>query len=309
MENKLEQISDSCVFKNKMFSFRVFLFLLLCLFLPSCEQLKNLTKSKWDKQNLVKPPSESDIVNWKEKLALEEAEIEELDKRIRKMVQKTNQAGALSWKIARAYMRAGSFDVGTKYYEEAVVAQTEDKGYEIHNFESALPYFEKAMELGKLDKQLLFEASVAFGNASRDMGWEPTRRNRSVQLLKQLSRLDKEDTRFPFQLALIYFDSSIKGENWSGKTNAGYDDVDTAFQLLDLVLQKEPYNVPARFAKANFLYQTGKSSQAQNEYIRLKSILEEMKNNGAIREPLEKTQSYQNVLKNLEKLRGQNTNF
>jgi len=292
-----------------MFSFRVFLFLLLCLFLPSCEQLKNLTKSKWDKQNLVKPPSESDIVNWKEKLALEEAEIEELDKRIRKMVQKTNQAGALSWKIARAYMRAGSFDVGTKYYEEAVVAQTEDKGYEIHNFESALPYFEKAMELGKLDKQLLFEASVAFGNASRDMGWEPTRRNRSVQLLKQLSRLDKEDTRFPFQLALIYFDSSIKGENWSGKTNAGYDDVDTAFQLLDLVLQKEPYNVPARFAKANFLYQTGKSSQAQNEYIRLKSILEEMKNNGAIREPLEKTQSYQNVLKNLEKLRGQNTNF
>ncbi|TGN14147.1 tetratricopeptide repeat protein [Leptospira ilyithenensis] len=299
----------SGVFKNKTSYFRIFIFLMFGISLTSCDQLKDLTKSKWEKQKFAKPPSESDIVNWKEKLALEEAEIEELDKRIRKMVQKTNQAGALSWKIARAYMRAGSFEVGAKYYEEAIIAQTENKGYEIHNFESALPYFEKAMELGKLDKQLLFESALAFGNASKDMGWEPTRRARAIQLLKQLSRLDKDDTRFPFQLALIYFDSSIKGENWSGKTNAGYDEVDTAFQLLDLVLQKEPYNVPARFAKANFLYQTGKSSQAQNEYIRLKSILEEMKTSGAIREPLEKNLSYQNVLKNLEKLRGQNTNF
>ncbi|WP_109020879.1 hypothetical protein [Leptospira kobayashii] len=299
----------SGVFKSKTTYFRIFIFLIFGISLNSCDQLKDLTKSKWEKQKFAKPPSESDIANWKEKLALEEAEIEELDKRIRKMVQKTNQAGALSWKIARAYMRAGSFEVGAKHYEEAIVAQTEDKGYEIHSFESALPYFEKAMEMGKLDKQLLFEAALAFGNASKDMGWEPTRRARAIQLLKQLSRLDKDDTRFPFQLALIYFDSSIKGENWSGKTNAGYDEVDTAFQLLDLVLQKEPYNVPARFAKANFLYQTGKSSQAHNEYIRLKSILEEMKTNGAIREPLEKNPSYQNVLKNLEKLGAQNTNF
>ncbi|MCW7461656.1 hypothetical protein ND860_01265 [Leptospira levettii] len=278
------------------------------LFLTHCDYLKSLTESRYRKR-IGGEPTEKDIVNWKEKLALEEAEIEEMDKRIRKLVQKSNQSAALSWKIARAYMRAGSADVGVRYYEEAVtesIPNAKQGGFEIHSYESALPFFEKAIQSGKLDKQLLYETAVAYANASKDMGWEPTRRSRAISLFKQLAKLDKDDTRFPFQLALIYFDSSLKDESWNGKLANGYDELDSAFSLLDQILRKEPYNVPTRFAKANFLYQIGKSSLAYDEYLRIKSILEEMKGKGSIREPLEENSSYQNVLKNLTALGAQN---
>ncbi|TGL55979.1 hypothetical protein EHQ59_01640 [Leptospira kemamanensis] len=281
----------------------------LVLFFSGCEYLKSLTESRYRKRIGGEPTSEKDIVNWKEKLALEEAEIEEMDKRIRKLVQKSNQSAALSWKIARAYMRAGSADVGVRYYEEALsesIPNAKEGGFEIHSYESALPYFEKAIQSGKLDKQLLYETAVAYANASKDMGWEPTRRNRAIALFKQLAKLDKEDSRFPFQLALVYFDSSLKDEAWNGKLSNGFDEVETAFSLLDQILRKEPYNVPTRFAKANFLYQIGKSSLAYEEYTRIKSILEQMKENGTIREPLEENSSYKNVLNNLNVLGAQN---
>jgi hypothetical protein len=285
---------------------------LFCLFLlfplVSCEVWEKLTKSRWDKKNVIQAPADSELVNWSEKLALEEAEIEEMDQKIRKLVQKSNQAGALAWKIARGYMRSGSFEMGSKYYSEAIVEDLKKQNFEIHNFESALPYFEKAMAMGKLDKQLLFESALAFANASKDMGWEPERRKRAISLFKQLSRIDPKDTRFPFQLALIYFDSSLKGEAWSGKMNAGYDEVGDAFLLLEQILKLEPFNIPARFARANFLYQIGKVDIAESDYIRIKGMLEEMKDKGAIKEPLGENVSYQNVLKNLEKLRSQNRN-
>ncbi|WP_040506656.1 tetratricopeptide repeat protein [Leptospira wolbachii] len=286
--------------------------ILLVLFgfsFTGCDYLKSLTESRYRKRIGGEPASEKDIVNWKEKLALEEAEIEEMDKRIRKMVQKSNQSAALSWKIARAYMRAGSADLGARYYEEAIgesLPNAKQGGFEIHSYESALPFFDKAIQSGKLDKQLLYETAVAYANASKDMGWEPTRRSRAINLFKQLSKLDKEDSRFPFQLALVYFDSSLKDEVWNGKLTSGYDEVETAFSLLDQILRKEPYNVPTRFAKANFLYQVGKSNLAYDEYTRIKSILEEMKEKGTIRESLEENSSYRNVIKNLNQLGAQN---
>jgi hypothetical protein len=287
-------------------------FPLVCLVLlfpfASCDVWQNLTKSRWDKKNVIQPPKDSDLINWSEKLALEEAEIEEMDQKIRKLVQKSNQAGALAWKIARGYMRSGSFEMGSRYYQQAIGEELKKQDFEIHNFESALPYFEKAMLLGKLDKQLLYESALAFANASKDMGWEPERRKRAIVLFKQLARLDNKDTRFPFQLALIYFDSSLKGEAWSGKVNAGYDELNDAFVLLDQIIKMEPYNIPARFARANFLYQVGKGSVAESEYVRIKSMLEEMKTNGAIKESLKENVSYQNVLKNLEKIKSQNSN-
>ncbi|TGM01452.1 tetratricopeptide repeat protein [Leptospira jelokensis] len=281
----------------------------LLFFFSGCEYLKSLTESRYRKRIGGELTSEKDIVNWKEKLALEEAEMEEMEKRIRKLVQKSNQSAALSWKIARAYMRAGSADLGVRYYEEAVtesIPNAKQGGFEIHSYESALPFFEKAIQSGKLDKQLLYETAVAYANASKDMGWEQTRRSRAISLFKQLAKLDKDDSRFPFQLALVYFDSSLKDEAWNGKLSSGYDEVETAFSLLDQILRKEPYNVPTRFAKANFLYQIGKSSLAYEEYTRIKSILEQMKENGNIREPLEENSSYKNVLKNLSLLGAQN---
>lgn len=281
--------------------FNLILFLLISIFNFHCDKFT-------ERKNKFSPPTDAEIETWKEKLSLEEAELKELDQKIRKMVQKSNQTGALAWKIARAYMRSGSFEQGTKYYVEAIASQSgELDGYEIHKFGSALPYFEKAIEYQKIDKQLLFETALAFGNASRDMGWEPERRKKSIQLLKQLIKIDPEDTRFPYQLALVYFDSSVKGSQWEGKTLLQFDERDDAFLLLDQILQKEPYNVPTRFAKANFLYQIGKRMEALAEYERIRNQIEEMTEKGALREKLENNQSYQNVLKNIQTIRSQNS--
>ncbi|GBF50022.1 putative lipoprotein [Leptospira ryugenii] len=282
---------------------------LLFLSLLSCDGIKNLGKSRWEKQKSDPGADEKDLVRWSEKLALEEAEISEMDEKIRKMVQKSNQAGALAWKIARGYMRAGSFERSSQYYQEALQVESKQAGYEIHSFESALPFFEKAIQMGKLDKQLLFEAALAYANASKDMGWEPGRRKRAIELFQSLTRLDPKDSRFPFQLALIYFDSSLRSEAWEGKGNPGYGNLEEAFELLDSILKVEPYNIPARFAKANFLYQIGMMSGAQAEYSKIKSDLEYLKQQGQIREPLEKNQSYQNVLKNLSTIQSQNPNL
>lgn len=307
MEKKETKIEPMELKKRKAVRFLlVFVSILVVMNLTACDFWKSLTESRYKKAQ--KEPTEKDLVNWKEKLALDEAEIEELDKRLRTLVQKSNQAGALSWKIARAYMRAGSADLATKQYEDALRESLElkrENGYEIHSYEIALPYFEKAIAIGKLDKQLLYEAAVAYSNASKDMGWEPTRRSRAVSLYKQLIRLDKNDSRFPFQLALLYFDSSLKDEAWKGKAGSGYNEIEIALSLLDQILIVEPFNIPTRFAKANFNYQLGNVDIAKNEYSRIKSSLEEMKEKGAIRESLSENASYQNVLKNLKELENQ----
>ena len=72
--------------------------------------------------------------------------------------------------------------------------------------------------------------------------------------------------------------------------------------LLAIMMQKEPNNIPARFARANFLYRGGSIEQATEEYMTIKTKLEAMKKAGVIKESLEKNTSYQNVTRNLKKI-------
>ena len=64
-------------------------------------------QENFKKKVTPKTPSEVELEKWKQNLALEEAEIKELEEKIRKMVKKTKSAGVLSWKIAKAYMQVG----------------------------------------------------------------------------------------------------------------------------------------------------------------------------------------------------------
>jgi hypothetical protein len=73
-------------------------------------------------------------------------------------------------------------------------------------------------------------------------------------------------------------------------------------KIMNAIIQKEPNNIPARFARANFLYRGGSPEQATEEYLTIKSKLEAMKKAGAIKENLEKNTSYINVVRNLKKL-------
>ncbi|ABJ80088.1 hypothetical protein IQB76_03955 [Leptospira borgpetersenii serovar Hardjo-bovis] len=291
-------------FKDMDFDFpwkRILLLLFLFVFV-SCERSKNFGfQNRGDR-----PPTVEDLEAWKERLAMEEAEIVELEKKISSMAQKTRSAGALSWKIAQGYMKIGDYDMGVKFYNQALKENNEGKkveivGAELHFFEPAIPFFEKALLLKPVDQQLLFETALAYANASKDRGWETVRRQIAIDLFTHLTIQDPRDSRFPFQLALIYFDSSMSDSSWEG-VSAGFHDQDKALRILDDIIKKEYKNVPARFAKANFLYRLGRTEDSKEEYLKVKKTIEELNDAGLVRGGLEKNDSYQNVLQNLKKI-------
>lgn len=277
----------------------------------SCEKLEKWRKENALKRMTPKRPEQKDIDEWKRNLALTEAEIAELDRNIRRLVKKTKMAGALSWRIARAFVRMGNYELGVQYYTEALIENAgeapDSSKASLHKFESALPYFNKALLYRPLNEALLFETGLAYANAARDKGWERKRREMAVTIFQQLIRKNPEDTRYPYQLALIYFDSSVTDAIIEGLEPRGYNDQDKAFQLLDSILKKEPDSIPVRFAKANFLYRIGETNMAKNEYLNIKNKIENMERRGKIGN-IENNQSYKNVKRNLEKIE-EKTNF
>ena len=66
--------------------------LLLILTFSSCEKLKEMGQENFKKNVTPKTPSEAELEKWKQNLALEEAEIKELEEKIRKMVKKCRSA-------------------------------------------------------------------------------------------------------------------------------------------------------------------------------------------------------------------------
>lgn len=280
--------------------------LLLIVILSSCEKLQEMGQANFKKNITPKTPEQADLEKWKQRLALEEAEIKDLEEKIRKMVKKTKEAGALSRKIAQGYMRVGDYELSTRYYAHAIKENMDSKvdviESEVHFFEAAIPFFEKALLYQELSDDLLFEAGLAYANASRDRGWDKERRSIAVSIFKGLIRNDPADLRYPYELALIYFDSSITDGLIDGVDPSGYNDIDKAMRIMNTIIQREPNNIPARFAKANFLYRGGSVEQASEEYLTIKSKLEAMKKAGVIKESLDKNTSYQNVIRNLQKI-------
>ncbi|MCC5813850.1 MAG: tetratricopeptide repeat protein [Leptospira sp.] len=303
----------------KLSPFQLFSIICLSIIFFSCEKLDEIARKNWEKKHDRMHSADSkEVDKWKESLAINEAELKALDKNIQNMVGRTAQTGALSWRIAQAYMKASNFEMGARYYQRAADEQAgrgnsdtnpnsnSGSGGRMAFWDSSLPYFEKSTVYRKIDKELLFEMGLAYANASRDMGWEPERRRRAVDIFINLSRLDTKDTRFPFQLALIYFDSSISSGTWA--IQEGYRQIDDAFNLLNEILKVEPENVPTRFAKANFLYQLGKTREAYNEYVMIKNTIEDIDKRGELRGKLKNNRSYQNVLRNIQEIEAKGVN-
>jgi tetratricopeptide (TPR) repeat protein len=265
-------------------------------------------------------PSPEEMEKWKEKLGLQEAEVRELDKKIREMVSTTKTAGALSWRIARAYMKAGVFDISSQYFQKAIsenqqgMNDTVNSRPEIHTFESAIPFFEKALTYRDIEEEMLFEAGLSYANASRDRGWDKPRRTIAVEIFQGLMRRNPNDLRYPYELALIYFDSSANDGLIEGIDSQGYNDIPKAYKLLNYILKEQESknlladSISTRFTLANFLYRQGKVEQAEKYYLDIKSILEQFHKEGKLKDGLEKTPSYQNVIRNLQTIRSNREN-
>ena len=286
-----------------MFIFYIIIFL---FFFNSCDNFDNMLSENWQKRTIARKPSVENLERWKDELAMEEEEILQLEKKIYTMVHKTRKAGSVAWKIAKAYTRVGDFDMGIKYYNKALKDKIENnQNTEVHFFESSIPYYEKALKYKPINQDLLFETGIAYANSAKDRGWERERTKASIDIFQGLLKKDKDDTRYPFQLALIYFDSSVYYSIFdkANDININYQkNIDRAFALLDAILQKEPNNIPTHFAKANFLYRIGRNQEALNQYFQIKSTLERLKKSGVIKGNLEKNTSYINVIKNINQI-------
>ncbi len=261
--------------------------ILVSLFLVffSCQKLEDLSRENWKNRGIVNPNvGEEDINKWRDRLDLKEAEVKELQKSLIQYVNSSKELGGLYWKIGQAYMKLGNAESA------------------IHHYETAIQFMEKSLGARKIDKEVLFEMGLAYANASKDRGWNPAYRSKAIDIFRGLMRLDPEDTRFPYQLALIYFDSGMSEEAWGGVVKEGYEDPKVAFKFLDAILAREPINVPVRFAKANFLYRLGKIDEAKNEYLRIQSVMQTMHKDGKIQGDLESNPSYQNLVRNLKQI-------
>ncbi len=293
---------------------QIVLLLTILIFLDNCEKLREFGREN-AKRRLGGPQvNEAEIEKWKEKLNLQEAEVIQLDERIRDMVKTTKQAGALSWKIAQAYMKVGSYDYSLAYYQKAIEEQsteqfsTANSRPELHSFESAIVFFEKALKFKNIDENLLFETGLAYGNASRDRGWDKERRSAAETIFKGLIRLNADDMRYPYQLALIYFDSSMTDGIVEGVDPEGYNDTERAMKILYGIVRYHEKKgqlgetIPIRFTIANFYYRQGKINESEEQYEKIKSMLEKFKEEGSIRN-LENNESYKNVMRNLKKIK------
>lgn len=293
---------------------REFLYLVLIFGLLHCEKLRELGRENMKRRMGGSPVNELEIEKWKEKLGLQEAEVIQLDERIRDMVKSTKQAGALSWKIAQAYMKVGSYDYSLAYYQRAIEEQntgqvnTANSRPELHSFESAIVFFEKALLYKNIDENLLYEAGLAYGNASRDRGWDKERRTIATNIFKGLIKINPDDMRYPYQLALIYFDSSMTDGLVEGVDPEGYNDADKAMKILFAIVRYHEEKkqlgetIPIRFTIANFLYRQGRVDESEEQYEKIKAMLEKFKDEGAISN-LDKNESYQNVVRNLKKIK------
>lgn len=293
---------------------RQFLMISLILSFSFCEKLEEWGQRR-ARERLGGQVDEKEIEIWKEKLGLQEAEIHALDEKIKEMVSKTKQAGALSWKIAKAYLKVGNSEISTEYYQRAIddqlhgVYEPAQSRPEIHKFESALPFFETALKNRTVDEELLFETGLAYANASRDRGWDRERRKIAINIFKGLMRRNPDDLRYPYELALIYFDSSINDGLVEG-VSEGYNDIPKAFNLLNYILERQERenlladSISTRFALANFHYRLGNVAEATSHYKKIKSLLEGFADAGKIKN-LSKNPSYINVTRNLEKIQNE----
>ena len=280
------------------------LILLIVLLFPlHCEKIEEIARNNWKKKVASKKETIqlSDIESWKEKLNITEAELKDIDEKIYKKIDTTNQKAYMAFKIGKAFLKVSQYENAIDSLNAGLELQS-GKDLQNHHYEEAAAYLETGLKNSKIDKELLFDLGLAYANAAKDRGWEKTRREKAIGIFKSLARTDANDSRFPYQLALIYFDSTYSDFGLPPELANGYDDIEKSFKLLNYLIRKYPNDVSARFARANFSYKLGKKSESFEDYSAIKSILESLSAEGKLEGNLKDNPTYKNLLNNLQRL-------
>lgn len=261
------------------------------LFLSGCDAIGDGLRN-WGSRHRQKRAQEisaAELEMWKRDLALSEEKALAMHENMQELVSEKKLQGQLSWKIAKALMAEGRFEAASDYYKAAVEETMPSK--ESTLLEEALPHFQRALKYHVIDPELLFDAGVCYGNASRMLGWEEDRFKTAVFLLTRGMKLKPEDGRFLYQLALLY-----------GKAENRYRDPERALTLLDALLKREDANIPARFARANILAENGDFQGAFDENLMITEKVKQLFAENRVRGDYRQNSQYQNAQRNMEKL-------
>jgi tetratricopeptide (TPR) repeat protein len=275
------------------------LIMLLSVFLfSSCDPVTDAIRD-WGEESRrtrIQKLSELDLKKWERDLEISKEKAEELHQNIEKLVQETKHQGDLSWKIARAYMKRGLHEQALPHMSAALENRLERPDHEfgerISRYDNAIPYFNEALKKIEIKSDLIFEAGLCYANASHDLGWEENRWKTAVYLFNRMRKIDPDDTRSLYQLALLY-----------GKTSdLRYRDLDLAVSFLEEALKKEENDIPARFALAHLYAVKGDLDRARSEYREIMARIENLYDSGMIKGSAQKNQKYQTARENLEML-------
>lgn len=272
---------------------------LLALTSISCEATEDALRNWGERGRRSAQPrlNEEEVRRWERDLNLSRARSLELQKSIQDLVQESNRQGMLAWKIGKAYLNAGRYDLASLYYKGAIQGRLPDDlegqtAPDIATFEQALPFFEEALARHNPDAELLFEAGLCYANASRAAGWERDRFRTAVLLFERMARVAPDDIRSRYQLALLY-----------GKTgDPDLRDVPGAIELLNEVLVREEQDISARFLLGQLYAVQGRLDQAREQYAQIMSILENLHRAGVVPGSPEKNPRYVQARENLETL-------
>jgi tetratricopeptide (TPR) repeat protein len=263
----------------------------------SCDAIDSMRswgqRERWNK---AKEINEHELEMWQKDLAISEDKARELYKTIQQLTAESAHQGMLSWKIAKAYAEKGRYELAEQHYRNAAENKFEGKVERAEltsDFdEKALPFFKNALKNHIISKDLLFDAALSYGNASRESGWEPERWDTAVYLLETVMRKDPADLRPLYPLALLY----------AKTTDDSRKDVKKALELLDTLIQKQNQDVAARFARAHILVESGELDKALSEYRKIKELIEDLHNTGILNGPVNKNTKYNKASENIIKL-------
>ncbi|MBI3395719.1 MAG: hypothetical protein HY042_07790 [Spirochaetia bacterium] len=262
--------------------------------ITACDQLQNWGAAY--RQPKAEKMADSEVAKWENDLRLSKDRARELHKDIHSLVSESNLQGVLSWKIAKAYMNAGRYDLAGRHFTAAMGQGTvnEDEEVRIHLIEKTLPMVREALNRNAPDPDLMFDAGVCFANASRVMGWDEDRWRTAVLIFQKLMQMSPNDLRAPYELALLY-----------GKVGKdSLRDMDTSMKLFDVILKKDPNYMPALFARAHILAEQGDMERSLQEYLKIKERIESLTGAGSISTPLGKNQQYAQVQANIDVISG-----
>lgn len=267
----------------------------LIMFLIGCDNVGDGLRN-WGSRHREKRTQEisaTELEMWKRDLAISEAQAIKLQKQIGDLVSERKRQGELSWKIAKVMMQQMRFEDATDFVKAATIGEMPkeiDKN-QGSLLEESLPFFQTALKHHIPDPDLLFDAGLCYANASHNLGWEEDRFKTAVFLLERGKSIKPEDGRFAYQLAVLY-----------GKTTNRYKDANRAIQYLDELLKREDANIPARFALANILTETGDLQAAFDENAMITQKVEQLFKENRVKGNFRENIQYRNAQRNMEQL-------